>query len=64
MGVFANVPQDKYDSLSAEDKQAVDDWRNQEHDVDKQVREADVITRDDNSAAEKPSQTAARTAKK
>lgn len=60
MGVFANVPNDKYDSLSPEDKAAVDAWRNQENDVDKQVREADVITREDNGATEKPSQTATR----
>lgn len=49
MGVFANVPQDKYDSLSDDDKQAVDAWRGQEFDVDVQTREGgsydDVITR-------------------
>ena len=49
MGVFANVPQDKYDSLSEEEREAVDAWRGQEYDVDVQTREGgsydDVITR-------------------
>lgn len=57
MGTFANVPQDKYDSLSADEKAAVDAWRSQENDVEAQQREADVITREDNGAAEKPAQT-------
>lgn len=58
MGTFANVPQDKYDALSAEDKKAVDDYRNQEYDVDVQERESgnygDVVSREDNTATEKP----------
>lgn len=58
MGTFANVPQDKYDSLSPEDKAAVDAWRNQENDVDKQVTDADVVSREDNTATEKPATTA------
>lgn len=49
MGVFANVPQDKYDSLPKEEREAVDAWRGQEFDVDVQTREGgsydDVITR-------------------
>ena len=50
MGTFANVPQDKYENLSEEDRAAVDAYRNQEYDVDVQTREGgsynDVITRD------------------
>lgn len=58
MGVFANVPQDKYENLSDEDKKLVDDYRNQEYDVDVQEREgnySDVVGRDDNKAVEKTS---------
>lgn len=58
MGVFANVPKSKYDSLNAEDKKAVDEYRNQEYDVDVQAREGgdygDVVSREENKAAEKP----------
>lgn len=58
MGTFANVPQDKYDSLSPEDKKLVDDWRNQENDIEKQEREAgeygNVISRDGNKSVDKP----------
>jgi hypothetical protein len=54
--VFANVPNDKYDSLSPEDKEAVDKFRNQEYDVDVQKREAgqytDVIGRDENASVD------------
>lgn len=66
MGVFANVPQDKYDSLRPEDKEAVDAYRNQEYDVDVQTREAgnysDVVGREENKAVEKT--TAKRSASK
>lgn len=57
MGVFANVPQGKYDLLSDEDKRAVDAWRNQEDDASVQAREAgnygDVVSRDANKSVEK-----------
>lgn len=62
MGTFANVPEDKYESLSAEDKAAVDAWRNQENDVTAQEAGAgtydDVITRDDAQAVDSPKTTA------
>lgn len=61
MGTFANVPQDKYNSLTPEEKAEVDAWRNQENDVEVQQREADVITREDNTATEKPAATARKT---
>lgn len=61
MGTFANVPQDKYNSLTPEEKAEVDAWRNQENDVEVQQREADVITREDNTATEKPATTARKT---
>jgi hypothetical protein len=48
----------KYDSLSEEDKKAVDAFRNQEYDVDVQTREGgsygDVITRDGAQLANTP----------
>lgn len=67
MGVFANVPEDKYESLSAEDKAAVDAWRNQENDVEVQQREGgqytDTVSRDESQAVDSPKTTAKRTAK-
>lgn len=67
MGTFANVPQDKYDALSAEDKKAVDEYRNQEYDVDVQEREGgsygDTVSREDSQAVDAPKTTAKRTAK-
>ena len=57
MGVFANVPNSKYDKLSDEEKAKVDAWRGQENDIEKQEREAgnytDVVGRDDNKSVEK-----------
>lgn len=59
MGVFANVPQDKYDSLSAEDKKAVDEWRNQEADATVQANQAgsynDVVGQDTKTTTTKKS---------
>lgn len=67
MGTFANVPQDKYDSLTPEEKAEVDAWRNQEYDVDVQEREGgnygDTVSREDSQAVDAPKTTAKRTAK-
>lgn len=64
MGHFMNVPADKYDSLSAEDKKAVDEYRNQEYDVDVQKRNGgsygDVVSREDSRAVDSPAKSAAK----
>jgi hypothetical protein len=66
MGVFANVPQDKYDKLSPEDKKLVDEYRNQEYDVDVQTREGgnynDVVSRDESSSVDSTPKTTAKKA--
>lgn len=68
MGVFANVPDDKYDSLSAEDKKLVDAWRNQEQDSEVQAREGgsynDVVSREDSQAVDAPAKTTAKKSSK
>lgn len=70
MGTFANVPEDKYETLSEEDKKLVDDWRNQGEYTDypeQNVAEPDVISREDNEAVDSsatPSKTTTRKASK
>lgn len=56
MGVYQNVPQDKYDSLRPEDKKKVDEYRNSLKEPQKPSY-TDVIGRKENSSVEKPAKT-------
>lgn len=61
MGNFANVPVDKYDSLSPEDKAKVDAYRNQERNAGNYK---DVISRESNKSVDTPARLIRKTSAK
>lgn len=58
MGVFANAPKEKFNSLPQEEKDKILAWRSQENDKEIQKQNAgnysDVIGREENKAVDSP----------